>query len=144
MKTFTNTALAALVAATTVAAVPGGASARDHWRDRDRYVSDWCLLHPSDVDCRDYRINRNRWDDDRYRRWYRERHRDDNDRAAAALFGLAAGALLGGTLAPTLGARSAGRDVTAHVQRCLARYRSYDPATNTYLGYDGLRHPCRL
>ncbi|MGH6739994.1 MAG: BA14K family protein, partial [Bradyrhizobium sp.] len=22
------------------------------------------------------------------------------------------------------------------------RYRSYDPASGTYLGYDGLRHPC--
>jgi hypothetical protein len=25
---------------------------------------------------------------------------------------------------------------------CASRYRSYDPATGTYLGYDGLRHPC--
>jgi hypothetical protein len=25
---------------------------------------------------------------------------------------------------------------------CAQRYRSYDPASGTYLGYDGLRHPC--
>ncbi|CCD86452.1 conserved hypothetical protein [Bradyrhizobium sp. ORS 285] len=25
---------------------------------------------------------------------------------------------------------------------CARRYRSYDPASGTYLGYDGLRHPC--
>ena len=25
---------------------------------------------------------------------------------------------------------------------CQQRYRSYDPASGTYLGYDGLRHPC--
>jgi hypothetical protein len=25
---------------------------------------------------------------------------------------------------------------------CAQRYRSYDPATGTYLGFDGLRHPC--
>jgi BA14K-like protein len=25
---------------------------------------------------------------------------------------------------------------------CAAHYRSYDPATGTYLGFDGLRHPC--
>jgi BA14K-like protein len=25
---------------------------------------------------------------------------------------------------------------------CASRYRSYDPATGTYLGYDGARHPC--
>lgn len=28
------------------------------------------------------------------------------------------------------------------VSWCEARYRSYDPASGTYLGYDGLRHPC--
>jgi BA14K-like protein len=25
---------------------------------------------------------------------------------------------------------------------CAQRYKSYDPATGTYLGYDGQRHPC--
>ena len=25
---------------------------------------------------------------------------------------------------------------------CAARFRSYDPASGTYLGYDGRRHPC--
>ena len=25
---------------------------------------------------------------------------------------------------------------------CAQQYRSYDPASGTYLGYDGLRHPC--
>ena len=25
---------------------------------------------------------------------------------------------------------------------CQARYRSYDPASGTYLGFDGIRHPC--
>jgi hypothetical protein len=33
---------------------------------------------------------------------------------------------------------AAGRDVGY----CQQRYRSYDPASGTYLGYDGLRHPC--
>ena len=28
------------------------------------------------------------------------------------------------------------------VAYCEQRYRSYDPASGTYLGYDGLRHPC--
>ena len=26
---------------------------------------------------------------------------------------------------------------------CSQRYRSFDPATGTYLGYDGLRHACQ-
>jgi hypothetical protein len=25
---------------------------------------------------------------------------------------------------------------------CASRFRSYDPASGTYLGYDGMRHPC--
>ncbi len=33
---------------------------------------------------------------------------------------------------------AAGRDVGY----CQQRYRSYDPASGTYLGFDGLRHPC--
>lgn len=31
----------------------------------------------------------------------------------------------------------------AHVEWCLNRYRSYNPATNTYTGYDGYQHECR-
>ena len=26
---------------------------------------------------------------------------------------------------------------------CAQRYRSYDPASGTYLGFDGMRHPCQ-
>lgn len=26
---------------------------------------------------------------------------------------------------------------------CSARYRSFDPATSTYMGFDGVRHYCR-
>jgi hypothetical protein len=28
------------------------------------------------------------------------------------------------------------------VAYCMRRYRSYDPRSGTFLGYDGLRHPC--
>ncbi|WP_244513733.1 BA14K family protein [Devosia insulae] len=31
-----------------------------------------------------------------------------------------------------------------NVAACEARYRSYDPSTGMYLGYDGNYHPCRL
>jgi hypothetical protein len=75
--------------------------------------------------------------------------------------GLAAGALLGGAIAA--GAASpyygptyygpgyysepevvvepgyAGDDAVSY---CMQRFKSYDPASGTYLGYDGLRHPC--
>jgi BA14K-like protein len=32
--------------------------------------------------------------------------------------------------------------VTGDASYCAQRYRSYDPASGTYLGFDGLRHPC--
>jgi hypothetical protein len=28
------------------------------------------------------------------------------------------------------------------VAYCMQRFRSYDPGSGTYLGYDGARHPC--
>ena len=28
------------------------------------------------------------------------------------------------------------------VAYCMSRFKSYDPGSGTYLGYDGLRHPC--
>ncbi len=31
-----------------------------------------------------------------------------------------------------------------HVQRCYDRYRTYDHETDTYVGYDGYEHLCRL
>lgn len=31
---------------------------------------------------------------------------------------------------------------SAHVAWCMERYRSYDPASDSFLGYDGLRHRC--
>jgi hypothetical protein len=55
----------------------------------------------------------------------------------AVLGGLAAGAIIGGAIASSQ-ARAA--DATSY---CAQRYRSYDPGSGTYLGSDGLRHPCR-
>ena len=31
-----------------------------------------------------------------------------------------------------------------HVRRCMARYASYDPGSDTYVGYDGYPRYCRL
>lgn len=32
----------------------------------------------------------------------------------------------------------------AHIARCLSRYRTYNPGTDTYIGFDGYYHLCRL
>ena len=68
-----------------------------------------------------------------------------------AFAGFAAGALLGGMMASQRPyyygggyyrggpyAYEGGNDV----QYCLSRFRSYDPRSGTYMGYDGHRHPC--
>ena len=77
----------------------------------------------------------------------------------AGIAGFAAGALLGGALAgpryyggygygpgyydydyaPGVVEVPSGGDAEAY---CEQRFRSYDPASGTYLGYDGMRHPC--
>jgi hypothetical protein len=80
------------------------------------------------------------------------------DRRGGVGFGLAAGALAGAALGGYYGgyygyddgyygdsygpayAYEGGDDDGAGY--CMQRYRSYDPNSGTYLGYDGLRHPC--
>jgi hypothetical protein len=50
--------------------------------------------------------------------------------AAGAIFGLALGAIV------------AGQAQQRSVGSCAQRFRSYDPGSMTYLGYDGRRHSC--
>ncbi|MDP2295655.1 MAG: BA14K family protein [Pseudolabrys sp.] len=84
------------------------------------------------------------------------RHYRGHDRGGAVIGGLAAGAILGGIIAsqqrpyygsygPYGGYAAApgyygrGGDADAY---CFSRFKSYDPRSGTYLGYDGYRHPC--
>ena len=58
--------------------------------------------------------------------------------------GLAAGAIIGGAIASQQ-AQAAPVYVAPNsdaVAYCAQRFRSYDPQSGTYLGYDGLRHAC--
>ena len=76
------------------------------------------------------------------------RHRRGWNGAGVAA-GLAAGALIGGAIAsqaapvyepyPVYGAPAYDGDARAY---CASRFKSWDPVSETYLGYDGLRHPC--
>jgi hypothetical protein len=52
----------------------------------------------------------------------------------AGILGFAAGAAIAGAAA----------DHRGHVDACFSAYKSYDPRTDTYLGYDGYRHRCEL
>ncbi len=78
----------------------------------------------------------------------------------AGIAALAAGALIGGAIAsqnqgyypvetyPVYADPGYGYQVPAgysgggSVAYCEQTYRSYNPASGTYLGYDGFRHPC--
>jgi hypothetical protein len=57
--------------------------------------------------------------------------------AAAGAIGLATGAIVGGAIAQSQAAPVYGGNAY-----CAQRFKSYDPASGTYLGYDGRRHPC--
>lgn len=59
-------------------------------------------------------------------------YRDDTGAAIAlGIFGM----ILGGMLATEAQRQDA-------INYCAQRFQSYDPQSMTYLGYDGLRHPC--
>ena len=78
------------------------------------------------------------WRPRRGHRDWGHRHYDNFGGAAAAgIFGFAAGAIVGSAL-------SGGGYGSSYHGACARKYRSYDPASGTYLGYDGYRHRCVL
>lgn len=132
-------ALAVTGLAVLASAIPQAASAQ-RFENREMYVQNYCDRNPGDPDCQDWRYNRHSWNDDRYHSWY-GRHHDEfgADDAAAALFGFAAGTVAGAITGSINGAVNG-----SHVAACEARYRSYNPDTDMFRGYDGDWHYCRL
>lgn len=138
MRRALTTLLAGLVLSTSVIASTAPAAARhygdrgmfsEQYRNRDHYEGD-------------YRHGDRRGD----RAYYRGRDRGF-DNGAAAVFGLAAGAIVGSAIANSDQGGYVG-DVyvdDGHVNRCLARYRTYDPQSDTYIANNrGERRQCRL
>ncbi|HZH11360.1 MAG TPA: BA14K family protein [Microvirga sp.] len=78
-----------------------------------------------------------------YDRPYRYGYRryDRGNALAAGALGLATGAIIGGAIANSQAQAAPAYGGSTHAY-CAQRYRSYDPASGTYLGYDGMRHPC--
>ncbi|WP_082884926.1 BA14K family protein [Bradyrhizobium stylosanthis] len=56
------------------------------------------------------------------------------------------GGLIGGAIAAGAATAAAQQEAAAaqqHAASCAQRYRSYDPASNTYAAKDGRRYPCQ-
>jgi hypothetical protein len=123
------------------------ANAQWNFSQRKQVIETYCDRNPGDSDCRGYYGGG--WDDNDYNDFY-GRRRGSLDSIATGVFGFAAGAIVGGALANSnnnSGQRVIqlqGSDYDAHVAACYNRYRSYDEESNTFLGYDGLRHQCTL
>lgn len=69
------------------------------------------------------------------RGYYGHRHGGGGTAAGIGL-GLAAGAIIGGAIAASQA------QAQQNAAYCSQRYRSYDPASGTYLNRDGNRYPC--
>ncbi len=82
---------------------------------------------------------RHGWHHGRHHGWNRGpawRHHRYGYGGGAALGGLAAGAIIGGAIA------NSQAQAAQNNEYCSQRFKSYDPSSGTYLGYDGQRHPC--
>lgn len=138
-KIISTVSAAALLGLTSLSGVvPAAAAGPMHprYQQQDRYIGNFCARNPNAGQCSDWRTNHRRWGNDQYQSFYRY-HRNDrgfDNGLAAGLFGFAIGATVTGALGNT----------SDHVRACQNRYRSYSARTDTFLGYDGSRHLCRL
>lgn len=108
------------------------------WDDQHRHWDD--RRHPPPY------WNRDAWA--RRQSWLRRHGHDDDDHDSSA--GLVLGVILGFALgAAVVDSQEQQTYATSRlndpgwIAYCARRYRSFDPYTGTYLGYDGLRHYCR-
>lgn len=87
--------------------------------------------------------NQRQWDyRQRYVYRYPERRDDHSDAIIAGVLGFVLGAAIAGSQQEQQAVRSRLEDPN-WIAYCARKYRSFDPNSGTYLGYDGLRHYCR-
>ncbi|CAN7235528.1 BA14K family protein [Devosia sp. LjRoot3] len=114
---------------------------------RYQVIETYCDRNPWDPDCQGFYGGG--WDDRDYNNFYYSR-RSSIDNIASGILGFTFGAAIGSIIANgnnnTRGGVVVygGNNYDAHVQACYNRYRSYDEETDSFLGYDGIRHRCNL
>lgn len=126
------------------------------WESRDQYIRTYYETRPRDGLYEGWTSGR--WTNEDYRNWYRTHHREEDrvrDREAAALFGLSTGSLtiagvdgddteITGSLAGKVPPAGGFQPGTPEYNRyCSGKYRSFDPATGTFMSFSGERRPCR-
>ena len=136
-KIISGVSAAALLSLSSLAGVAPAVAANDHskFQKQDEFIGKFCDKKP-DNQCNDWKSNHDHWSDNQYKNFY-SFHRNDQDfggSLAAGIFGFALGTMLGGAL-------NEGNE-SAHVRACENAYRSYDVRTDTYMGFDGMRHRC--
>ena len=124
--------IAGLAVASPAFAAPG------NQMQQDQYIGNYCTSYPSDNQCSDWRTNHSHWSSNQYRGFYMGHENSVGFRGnvAAGLFGFAVGA--------TLAAAANDSGNGDHVAACEDHYRSYNVNSDSYLGYDGIRHQCML
>lgn len=138
MRKLASAAIATVLAGVmALPAAPASAQSLNiQFGQQDRFVGSYCDRHPNWRGCDDWRRNHHRWDRDDYRRWYGW-NRPSLGSIGAGIFGFAVGAAIANSI-------NNDRGYDSHVARCEARFRSYNPETDMYLGFDGDYHRCRL
>jgi len=127
---------ATLLAMGTFAGIaPASAAPMGQYQQQDRYIGNFCANNPNASQCNDWKTNHSNWNNDQYQSFYRS-HQNDNGFGGAAIAGLF-GLAIGSTLAHASTSSS-------HVAACENAYHSYNVQSDSYLGFDGDRHLCRI
>ncbi|MET0436208.1 MAG: BA14K family protein [Devosia sp.] len=139
-------ALSGVVALSAV--VPAQAqSVTMSYGQRYQVIETYCDRNPWDRDCQGFYGGD--WGDREYNSFYNSR-RSSIDSISTGILGFTFGAAIGSIIANSnnnggggvVVSRANGYD--SHVQACYNRYRSYDEETDTFMGFDGIRHRCNL